>query len=174
MVIRQAGDTDSIRHANLTFRENLRPADREAIHEIIPSSGVFSQTEIEIAMELVQEGQTRGAAGNYRFLLAEQEGRVVGYTCYGLIPGTTASYDLYWIAVHNNCRGLGVGKSLLAETEERIARAGGRRIYVETSSRDQYKPTHQFYLHCGYHLEAFLRDFYAPGDGKLIYLKITR
>ncbi|MGA1874293.1 MAG: acetylpolyamine amidohydrolase, partial [bacterium] len=86
MISRRAGDTNPISQVNLTYRESLRPADREAIHEIITSSGFFSQTEIEIAMELVREGQTKGAASGYRFLLAEQDGRVVGYTCYGLIP----------------------------------------------------------------------------------------
>ncbi len=28
-----------------------------------------------------------------------------------------------------------------------------------------------FYLRCGFRREAFLPDFYAPGDGKLIFVK---
>jgi hypothetical protein len=48
---------------------------------------------------------------------------------------------------------------------------GGRRIYIETSSRAQYEPTRGFYLKCGYRQETILEDFYAPGDGKVIYVK---
>ncbi len=45
-------------------------------------------------------------------------------------------------------------------------------VYVETSTRPQYAPTRSFYLACGYHLVAELPDFYAPRDGKAIFLKI--
>jgi hypothetical protein len=45
-------------------------------------------------------------------------------------------------------------------------------VYAETSSRPQYEPTRSFYRACGYRLEARLEDFYAPGDGKVIFLKV--
>jgi hypothetical protein len=60
---------------------------------------------------------------------------------------------------------------ILAHAEQCIARAGGRRIYVETSSRAQYIPTRRFYERHGYLREADLVDFYAPGDNKAIYVK---
>jgi hypothetical protein len=41
-------------------------------------------------------------------------------------------------------------------------------VYVETSGRAQYEPTRDFYMHCGYEVEAVLADFYAPGDDKVI------
>jgi len=63
---------------------------------------------------------------------------------------------------------------LMAETEQLIYQSGGRQIYAETSSRDQYQPTHEFYETCGYHQEAFLNNFYAEGDGKIIYAKILK
>ena len=52
-----------------------------------------------------------------------------------------------------------------------MAARGARRVYVDTSSRSQYEPTRAFYLACGYAREAFLADFYAPGDGKVIFVK---
>ena len=72
----------------------------------------------------------------------------------------------------SNQRG-GVGRALLAEAERRIAMiaGGAARIYVETSSRAQYQPTRAFYLRCGYRVAAELEDFYAPGDGKVIFVK---
>jgi hypothetical protein len=60
---------------------------------------------------------------------------------------------------------------LLAESEARIAAAGGRLVWVETSSRAQYQPTRAFYLRCGYCEAARLADFYAPGDAKVIFVR---
>ena len=42
---------------------------------------------------------------------------------------------------------------------------------IETSARELYRPTQRFYERCGYEAEARLKDFYAPGDSKIIYVK---
>jgi phosphoribosylformimino-5-aminoimidazole carboxamide ribonucleotide (ProFAR) isomerase len=59
----------------------------------------------------------------------------------------------------------------MQRTEIIISDLGGKRIYVETSSRHQYQPTHGFYESCGYRTEAVLKDFYTEGDSKIIYVK---
>src|SRR5690606_9058255 len=97
--------------------------------------------------------------------------RVVGYTCYGQTPCTSGTFDLYWIAVHNDLRSKGLGRILQRETEERIRALGGRRLFADTSGREQYEPTRRFYRSMGYEEEARLRDFYAPGDDKVIFGK---
>jgi len=153
------------------YRDDITPADVGNVRRIVESSGFFSDEEIEIAVELVQERLAKGIKSGYYFLFAEEGGNVVGYTCFGPIAGTKSSYDLYWIAVHNDFRGAGIGKELLAATEREIARQGGQRIYIETSSREKYEPTRAFYRNRGYQEEALLKDFYSPGDGKVIYVK---
>ncbi len=157
---------------DLQFRDTVRPSDARRVREIVASSGNFNRDEIEIAVELVEARLQKGPASGYHFVFAEQQARTVGYACFGPIPATTESFDLYWIAVHQGFRNQGIGRALLQESERAIARLGGRRIYVETSSRPQYHPTRAFYQRCGYRLEAELMDFYAPGDGKCIYLKV--
>ncbi len=159
---------------NLIYRQQIQPSDLEAISIIVKSSGFFSAAEIDIALELAEEKLEHQDASSYRFLFAEDSRHVVGYTCYGLIPATFFSYDLYWIAVLEDMCGQGLGKLLMAKTEKLIRAIGGRQIYVETSSRDQYQPTHNFYESCGYHQEAFLKNFYSEGDGKIIYVKILK
>ena len=155
-----------------TYRQQILPSDIEAIADIVESSGFFSDEEIEIAIELAEEKLSQPHDSTYQFLFAEDDGQcVVGYTCYGLIPATHFSYDIYWVAVHNDMRGLGLGKRLMAETEKLIYQSGGTQIYADTSSREQYKPTHKFYESCGYHPEAFLKNFYSEGDSKIIYAK---
>ena len=68
-------------------------------------------------------------------------------------------------------QGLGLGRAVLEQTEAFIRQEGGRRIYIETSTRPPYAPTRVFYDRCGYHLAVVLEDFYGLGDGKAIYVK---
>ncbi len=154
------------------FRDEVLPADREAVRSILESSGFFYPEEVDVAVELVDERLARGLASGYHFDFAQTGGRVVGYTCFGPIACTKDSFDLYWIGVHQDYRGAGLGRRLLERAEERIRSLAGGRVYVETSSRPQYEPTRVFYLSRGYRVEAVLEDFYGPGDGKVIFLKV--
>jgi GNAT superfamily N-acetyltransferase len=112
----------------------------------------------------------KGASSGYEFIFAEQAGEVLGYTCFGLIPCTLASYDLYWIAVDPRRQKCGLGQTLMRQTKETVRRLGGTRIYADTSGRSQYQPTRSFYLKCGFRLDALLKDFYAPADDKCIFV----
>ncbi|MEE9913869.1 MAG: GNAT family N-acetyltransferase [Deltaproteobacteria bacterium] len=160
-----------IQMLSMTYRQEIEPSDLGAILNIVQSSGFFSAAEVELACELATDRLERGQQSSYQFLFALDDGLVVGYTCYGLIPATVGSYDLYWIAVSESMRGYGLGKILLQKTEDLIRIAGGQHLYAETSSRSQYEPTQQFYEHCHYIPEAVLADFYAQGDSKIIYSK---
>ncbi|MBN1419619.1 MAG: GNAT family N-acetyltransferase [Planctomycetes bacterium] len=153
------------------LRDEVRPSDADPIRAIVRSSGFFSPAEEAIAVELVVERLGRGEASGYNFLIAERAGDVAGFACFGRIPGTAASFDLYWIAVDAGAQRAGIGTKLLLGSEERMAAAGARRIYVETSSRPQYEPTRAFYRRHGYTDAAILEDYYAPGDSKVILIK---
>jgi ribosomal protein S18 acetylase RimI-like enzyme len=157
---------------NFLIRENVIKSDPESVREIVSSTGYFSNEEVEIAVELVVERISKGLESGYHFLFLEIDGKTVGYSCFGPIPATKYSYDLYWIAVHKNFQNLGLGKIILNESEKAIANLGGNRIYVETSGREQYVSTRKFYLACEYKEEAILKDFYSPGDAKYLYLKV--
>lgn len=157
----------------LIFRDHALPGDAAAVRNIVESTGFFSKEEVLIAIELVGERLRKGVECGYHFLFCEAEGgSVLGYTCFGPIPGTKSSFDLYWIAVHTQKRGLGIGHRLIERTETAVAGMGGTRIYIETSSRNLYKPTQEFYLRQGYEQEAVIKDFYASGDSKIIYGKV--
>jgi ribosomal protein S18 acetylase RimI-like enzyme len=155
----------------ISYRDKPINSDAESIRNIVRSSGFFSAEEVEMAVELLQENLSRGESSGYYFSFVEINERVVGYSCYGPIPCTKESYDLYWIALLDEFRGRGIGRDLLQRAEEKIGEMGGKRIYVDTSSREQYEPTRSFYRAGGYEQEAVLKDFYSPGDDKVIYVK---
>ncbi len=158
--------------ADFIFRHELMAQDPEKIRRLTESTGFFYSYETDIAVELAKDRLALGVESSYQFILAELNGRLAGYTCFGLIPCTQASYDLYWIAVDPDFQNQGLGSALMSYTEQRIFASGGRRVYVDTSQRPQYAATRKFYEKCGYRLEAVLNDFYGPGDGKAVYCKI--
>jgi GNAT superfamily N-acetyltransferase len=149
----------------------LRSGDPAAIAQLVAATGFFTSEEAAIARELAEAVVAHGPASGYEFLLADGPGGLAGYACFGRIPGTEASFDLYWIVVAPHLQGQGVGRWLMALTEAAIGELGGTRLYVDTSSRPQYAPTRRFYAACGYVVAAELPDFYRPGDGKVIFLK---
>lgn len=156
------------------FRAEVRPDDVGAVEALVAGTGRFRPAEIAIAADLVAECLARGPeASGYHFLLADgSHGALAGYACFGPIAGTLLSFDLYWIAVDTRAQGRGLGRRLLAATEATVLEAGGRRLYADTSSAEAYAPTRAFYRACGYAPAAELPDFYAPGDGKVIFCKV--
>lgn len=156
---------------DISIRSEVRSTDPDTIGRIVRSTGFFRDDEILVAMELAEERLYKGVASGYEFLFAEMDGKPVAYSCYGLIPCTLQSFDLYWIATHRDYMNRGIGKYLLQETEKAIFRAGGQGIYVETSSKEQYAPTRAFYEKNQYLLKGRFEDFYAPKDDKLVYVK---
>ncbi len=157
--------------APIVLRSEVLPSDAEAVRRLVVSTDVFSPIEVDVAVELVEDRLSLGPESDYKFLFADLEGRAVGYTCYGPIALTAASFDLYWIAVDKSLHGRSIGRLLLEKTEELIRQIGGGQVYIETSNRHHYAATRGFYLRCGYRQEALLTNFYAPGDDKVIYVK---
>ncbi len=159
-------------HKGFRLRREVTPSDREAIGRLVESTGFFRPDEVDIAVELVDERLSKGPESGYEFVILEKKGQLAGYGCFGPIPCTLTSFDIYWIAVSPDIQCRGLGKSLITEMERLISDSRGRRVYVETSTQSRYASTRSFYERCGYHCEVILEDFYSPGDGKAIYSKI--
>ncbi|MEI6050843.1 MAG: GNAT family N-acetyltransferase [Bacteroidota bacterium] len=156
---------------NLTFRTTPQQSDIENIREIIVSTKFFYDHEVEIAVELVEERLKFGESTEYYFVFAEVDGVTVAYSCFGPIAMSKTSFDLYWIATHNDFRGKGIGKKLLEETCKQAGIMGCSIIIAETSGLEHYTPTRAFYISNKFILEARLKDFYTMGDDKLFYTK---
>ena len=143
----------------------LQPSHRSRIEEIVRSTGVFSESEICVALELFDSDI------DYEFVGAFEGDRLVGYVCFGATPSTDRTFDLYWIAVHPDSQRNGVGGVLMSELERMLRDRRARLVVVETSSRDDYSATRRFYQKRGFQETARLRDFYAPGDDRIVLTK---
>ena len=149
------------------FRHVLDAADPPRIHALVAASGVFSSEEVRVAAELAKT--TLDGTETYRWLLAEQDGEIVGYTCFDRIPFSKLSFDLYWIAVSPEHRGTGLAAELMERTATFIRGKRGTQIFAETSSREPYAAARTFYLKTGFQEIARFEDFYDVGDDKLVY-----
>lgn len=146
--------------------------DGPQVCDIAARAGVFNQEEVDCVADLWEEYITLGPdVCGYNFIVDREGDRVLGFACYGPRDLTNGVFDLYWIAVDPNARRGGVGRGLLAASEEAAHKAGGRMIIAETSGTSHYEPTRMFYLNMGYKLEATIRDFYIEGDDLAIFIK---
>jgi len=149
------------------------PSDRDVILDFMRRMGMFRPDEMDVAAEVLDDALAKGPGGHYQSFVCSDAVRrsAIGWVCFGPTPCTVGTFDIYWIAVARDCQGRGVGKALMARAERLIAARGGRLAVVETNGRDEYEPTRQFYLRCGYAVGARVADFYAPGDDKVILIK---
>lgn len=149
--------------------------DREAVRILIDGTGSFKPNEVDVAMELVDVALTRPGQDDYHpFVLEEEDGTIAAYACFGKNPMTKATFDLYWLATRADRMGKGYGRKIVAFVEEEVRRRGGRLLVIETSSKESYGTTREFYIKIGCTLAAQLPDYYDAGDDKLIYLKTIR
>jgi ribosomal protein S18 acetylase RimI-like enzyme len=150
------------------------PADehhRPAILSILQRTGIFKDFEIDVALEVLDVYLYQDGQEDYQVFIADLEGTVAGYVCIGRNAVTQGTFELYWIAVDPSFQKRGIGGTLMETAEEEALSQGGRMMAVETSSGENYGPTRSFYRRLGYEEEARVRDYYAPGDDKLILVK---
>jgi ribosomal protein S18 acetylase RimI-like enzyme len=145
--------------------------DKRALMTILKNTPEFNPSELVVAEELIDNYLAVGTKSGYHIQIAEDEGQIVGYVCYGETPMTIGTWDIYWIAVDRTKRGKGIGKALAEAAERAMKQAQGRLVFIETSSTPSYENTRRFYLGRGYVVIACIPDFYSPGDDKLILQK---
>ncbi len=146
-------------------------ADHPVVIDIVKATNFFRPVEIEIAWEVFDEAAMHKPDSNYQSYVAEVDGQVTGWVCFGATPCTLGTFDVYWIAVDPARQRLHIGSKLLDFAETNIRKQKGRMIVIETSGSEKYLPTRTFYERNGYTLAANVKEFYAPGDDKWIFLK---
>ncbi|MEW6141610.1 MAG: GNAT family N-acetyltransferase [Chloroflexota bacterium] len=149
-------------------------SDRAAVIDILTDTPEFAPVDSKVACELLDAYYEEPKGSSYLTFVAEHDGSIAGYVCFGPTPLTEGVWDVYWIAVSRKVRGTGIGRALMEVTEIEVRKSGGRMILIETSSTEPYQSARQLYLKMGYRIEAMVSDFYKEGDAKVIFQKKLR
>ena len=152
----------------------LQAEDRPQLVAIIGGTHNFSSEEKSVAIELIDEAIEKPNHEYYNLYVFEKDGKILGYHCVGKRALTDGVFDLFWIVVGPNAQNLGVGKKLLEHSENFAKENNGRWILAETSSKDSYTATRNFYLRNNYSIVSQIKDFYSVGDNLIVFGKYLR
>ena len=147
----------------------LRRSDREPLLGLIRATAMFSDAEVDIALELIDAVLDRPGQRDYLVNVYETGGEVLGYYCIGPTPGTEGTFDLYWIVVARAAQGSGIGGALDRHARDLVRSQGGRLMIAETSSTPRYDATRRFYASRGYEEVARIRGYYRPDDDLVVF-----
>jgi len=152
----------------------LQANDREQLVSIINKTDNFSNEEKKVAIELVDEAIGNPNHEYYNVFIYENDGKIAGYHCTGKRALTDGVFDLFWIVVDNSGQNKGIGKQLLDHSENFVKENKGRWILAETSSKDVYNATRNFYMRNNYSIVAQIKDFYAINDNLIVFGKYIK
>ena len=156
---------------NITEIRPARLEDKEPVMTMLEETNFFRPEELRTAEEVFDDSLSCGLDGEYRSYVATEKNKTVGWVCLGPTACTVGTFDIYWVAVDPKVQNKGIGKNLMNFTTELIKKCGGRMIAAETSGNPRYISTRRFYEKLGYSKEACIKDFYTPGDDKIIYIR---
>jgi ribosomal protein S18 acetylase RimI-like enzyme len=143
--------------------------DRSGAREALVASRAFRDGEIRVALGVVDDALADPEG--YLLLAGDLDGRMRGFACAGSTPLTASTWHLYWMCVHPDAGGHGLGRAVEVRLEELVRERGGRRIVVETSGRADYARARRFYAAAGYAAVGRIPDFYADGDDCILYAR---
>ena len=149
----------------------LLSKDKKQLEVLINKIDIFSQDEKSVAMELIEESLIGSMDQYYNVFVYEEDDKILGYHCTGQRALTDGVYDLYWIVVDPGEQKKGIGQKLLKHAEDFVIERKGRWILAETSSRESYTPTRNFYFRNKYSIVAEIKDFYSVNDSLIVFGK---
>ncbi|MEM7578450.1 MAG: GNAT family N-acetyltransferase [Cyanobacteria bacterium P01_A01_bin.80] len=156
-------------NSTLTIRP-AKPDDVDVIINLADAIALFEGDELEELSGMLA-GYFDGSLGEgHSWIVCEDDG-VVGVAYFAPEQYAYGVYNLYFIAVHPKHQGKGYGSAILNHVEQTLISLGERLLLVETSGLPNFQKTRKFYYKQGYEEEAKIRDYYKPGDDKIIFRK---
>lgn len=150
------------------------PSDTPALVALAVSTGLFQPEEADALLRDVLDDLHAGRLGDDHFAQVwfdEPGGPPAGWVYFSPDSKADRVWELWWIGVSPARHGQGIGDELLRFVESHVRDAGGRLLLIETSSLPELERTRQFYAKRGYAECGLVPDFYADGDGKVIFAK---
>lgn len=157
-------------HAERRRSVKIRPTKREdiaALREVLDHTRLFPAGMLPDMMA----GHLSEEKSEEVWLTCEIYGRAVGF-CYAVPEELTeGTWNMLAIAVLPREQGNGCGGAIIRRLEAELTERGQRILIVDTSGKDAFARTREFYRKNGYTQEARIRDFWAPGDDKIVFWK---
>ena len=132
-------------------------------------TGLFQPDELE-GIAAMAGAHFQGETDESRWDVLDDEG-VSAVAYYAPEPFTEGVWNLYMLVVDPAQHGKGQGQALVRHVEDEVAKVGARVLLIETSGVPEFERQRSFYEKLGYEREATVRDYYGPGDDKVIYWK---
>jgi ribosomal protein S18 acetylase RimI-like enzyme len=145
----------------------IKPEDIPDLQRVLDETVLFPSEMLPSMLE-----QSLGVEPNNAiWLVCETGRRAVGF-CYtaaeALADGT---WNMMAIAVLPALQGTGIGGIITHELEIQLRQRDARILIAETSSTGLYAGAREFYRKSGFAEEARIREFWGPGDDKIVFWK---
>lgn len=141
-------------------------ADLAGIRPVLDGTGLFPYDMLSEMAEPFLSGRAP-----HFWMVAQRAGRTVGFAYCEPERMTDGTYNLLAIAVAPEHQRSGAGAALTRSIAAALRQKGGRLLLVETSTEPDHDPARAFYVKEGFTEEGRIRDFYAPGQTKVIFWK---
>ena len=140
--------------------------DIQKIQSIVDQTGLFPA---DLVPDLLDPFLTEQTTEFWRTARIAQE--IVGFAY--IVPEMLAegTWNLTAIAIAPSHQRSGAGSVLLNAVEDHLRTLHQRILLVDTSSTEDFEMARGFYIRNGYAEEARIRDFWAEGDDKVVFLK---
>ena len=149
-------------------------ADVEQIRALAIGNGMFAPEDMD-GFDEGLNGYLSGALAGHRWLVAAGlGGRVVAAAYVAPEPFGDRVWNLYFLAADPSRHRRGAGSALVRHVERSLRHEGdavARVLIVETSSSGSYEGAREFYASRGFDREAVIREFYGPGEDKIVFWK---
>ena len=139
------------------------PGDLSAMKEVIRATGLFPAA--------LLEGMVTGDSDPGALWLVAERAELTALAYVAPERMTAGTWNLLLIAVHPDHQETGVGSALIARVELAVRDRGAHLMLVETSGQAEFAATRRFYQQRGFTPEARIRDYYQPGDDKIVLRK---
>lgn len=106
--------------------------------------------------------------GEYRVIVAERDGDLVGLAAFGIVAGTIGTGIIYSILVAPRSRRAGIGERLLFQIRDDLASIGARIIVAEIPGDPVVMRFRALLLTHGFVEEARIEDYYSDGVPQIV------
>ncbi|CAM9648100.1 unnamed protein product [Ectocarpus fasciculatus] len=164
------GGESSPHHKNMGENPHVRPIrkqDLPALKSIIDGSDLFPSE----MLDDMTDGFLNKDAEEVWLARLGGDGTPAGLVYAKPEMMTEGTWNALLLAVRPDVQRSGFGRELMASLESMLKGRGHRLLVVETAGSEDYAGARSFYESVGFEEEGRIRDFYQPGEDKVIYRK---